>query len=71
MIAQGIQQGNTIIVQSPFGTRKVPVACPKGVWPGDTFIVKIPDPKQEVREPQVDYLSLAVERFFTPVPTVT
>ena len=67
----GVSEGNTIIVKSPFGTRQIPVACPRGVQPGETFIVRMPDPQEEIREPQVEYFSLEVDRFFTPVPTVT
>ena len=48
----------------------MPVACPKGIQPGESFVVKLPDPREEIREPEVENFALEIDRFFTPVPTV-
>eukprot|EP00977_Amphora_coffeiformis_P001807 scaffold353_cov185-Amphora_coffeaeformis.AAC.35 len=66
----GVSEGNTIIVVSPFGTRRHAVACPKRIRPGDTFVVKMPSVNEKPSEPRLGDFMLALDNFLTPTPEV-
>ena len=66
----GVTEGNTIIVRSPFGTRKAPITCPKGIMPGQTFVAHLPGINEKMEGPHFQNLGVLVDDWLTPTPEV-
>lgn len=71
VVPEGVEAGNSLIVRSPFGARKVCVSVPQGLKAGDTFRVQIPPLGMAVDQTNHDLGFIAViDDFFTPTPEV-
>jgi hypothetical protein len=71
VVPEGVEAGNSLLVRSPFGARKVCVTVPQGLKAGDTFRVQIPPLGMAVDQTNHDLGLIAViDDFFTPTPEV-
>ena len=71
VVPEGVESGNSLLVRSPFGARKVCVTVPDGVKAGDTFRVQIPPLGMAVDQTNHSLgLFASIDDFFTPTPEV-
>jgi hypothetical protein len=72
VVPEGVEGGNSLIVRSPFGARKVCVTVPEGLMAGDTFRVQIPPLGMAVDQTNHNIgVFASIDDFFTPTPEVT